>query len=701
MTDSRSRRFLVALFPAFLAPLQVLLFGPYTVYSANVQEFSAPFWTLARHLAPMLVAIGAALAAVGAILPRRLFPSYVVGLTAIGIVSWLQGNLLVGDYGVLDGQAIDWSGHAGRNRYELALWISVPIAAIVFARRLLATALFTSRVLVALQAVLLVVTAMQTEPETAARWQGPPDAIFELSSTRNVFHFVLDGFQSDIFPDILEADRAEMDRRFAGFTFFANHLGAFPTTMVSIPAMLTGSVYRNDEPVQPFLEKTFARASLFSVLRGRGYRVDAASGLIYDRAAASTYYRIPTPYVTYEVYTKFAAWQLADLALFRHSPHVFKRWIYNEQQWRLQTILGHSGDTAGRRYMPVNGQAFMADYTARARVAHDEPTYKYLHLGIPHWPVSVSATCEYIGARSLRRPNYTDQARCGLARVGAFLDKLRELGLYDSSLVLLTSDHGVAITPKGFTGDRAVFGAPLSDVAGAALPLFMIKAPGDAGPVRISNAPTAISDIPATIASALGVRHPFPGTSALSIDEHAARPREFALYAWRTALWHENYFPYLDIFTVDGQATQGTAWKLTRSLYAPAMKEAEPRTRGFHRPEPGTPGQVVRWSFPVAYLHQPPAARGFELQVQSTADRPQTITIEARGTVIDTKTLADHDWHTLSYSIPPSKSTPADGEWITLRVDPPWKVRGDRRTFGVLTRGLKWIEQSSRPVPPS
>ena len=196
-------------------------------------------------------------------------------------------------------------------------------------------------------------------------------------------------------------------------------------------------------------------------MRDQGYQVDAVSGLMYDKPSTTNYYRLPTPYVTYDAYVRFAGWQLADLALFRHSPHVLKPWIYNDQSWRLQTTFGQSIDTAGRRFMPVNGQAFLADYTSRMRVGHDQPTYKYLHVGIPHWPVSVNADCEYIGARSLRRPNYTDQARCGIRRVGALLDKLRELGLYDSSLIVISSDHGVALPPQGFTGDRDVFGAPL------------------------------------------------------------------------------------------------------------------------------------------------------------------------------------------------------------------------------------------------
>jgi sulfatase-like protein len=690
MIDSRPRRFLLVLFPALLVPLQLLLFGPHTIYSGNVQEFSAPFWSLFVHLAPMILAIAGTLLLVGIVLPAQVFEYYVVGLVALGVTIWAQGNLMVGDYGVLNGQDIDWSGHEWRNRYELALWIAVPIVSVMFARQIFSTAIFASRILIALQIALLAYTAAQADPEARAKWEGAPEAIFELSSTQNVFHFVLDGFQSDAFHDILEAERTLIDRQYAGFTFFENHMGAFPTTIVSIPAMLTGSVYRNQEPIKRFTAREFKRASIFRAMRDQGYQVDAVSGLAYDRPSATNYYRLPTPYVTYDAYVRFAGWQLADLALFRHSPHVLKPWVYNDQSWRLQTWFGQSIDTTGRRYMPVNGQAFLADYTKRMHVGHDRPNYKYLHVGIPHWPVSVNADCEYIGARSLRRPNYTGQARCGISRVGAFLDKLRQLGLYDSSLIVISSDHGVALPPEGFKGDRDVFGGPLSELAGSALALLIVKPPRATGPVRTSEAPSAITDIPATIVDTLGLKNPFPGTSALKLDEHAPRPRQFAVYLWSSTEWQAEFFPYLDVFTVDGSATDGSVWTTEEPIYAPKTTP-EGRSRGFYRPERGAPGQTFRWSSPRAFLHQPPDARGVELKVRSASDKPQTLTVEMRGQVIDKRVLDDHEWHALSYSIPPSKSTPAGGEWLVLRVDPPWKVRGDRRTFGVMTRDLKWI----------
>jgi hypothetical protein len=688
--DSRILRLLTVLFPALLVPLQLLLFGPHTIYSGNVQEFSAPFWSLVVHLLPMIAAIAGAFALIGLLLPRRLFEYYVVALVAVGITLWVQGNLMVGDYGVLNGQDIDWSGDAWRNRYELVVWVALPVLSVIFARKVFSTAVFASRILIALQIVFLAYTATQADPDARAKWEGAPEAIFELSSKQNVFHFVLDGFQSDAFDDILKAERADMDRQYAGFTFFRNHMGAFPTTIVSIPAMLTGSVYRNQEPIKRFTAREFKRASIFRAMRDQGYQVDAISGLTYDKASATNYYRLPTPYVTYDAYVRFAAWQLADLAWFRHSPHALKPWVYNDQSWRLQTRFGQSADTTGRRFMPVNGQAFLADYTARMRIAHDRPSYKYLHVGVPHWPVSVDADCEYIGARSLRRQNYTDQARCGVRRVGALLDKLRELGLYDSSLIVISSDHGVALPPEGFKDDRDVFGGPLSEISGSALALLVVKPPQATGPVRISEAPSTISDIPATIVDTMALKNPFRGVSALKLDEHTPRPRQFATYLWSSAEWQADFFRYMDVFSVDGSVTDSRAWKTEEPIYAPKATP-EARSRGFYRPERGAPGETFRWSTPLAFLHPPSDARGVELKVRSASDKPQTLTVELRGKVIDRQVLSDSDWHTLSYSIPPSTSTSAGGEWLVIRIEPAWRVRGDRRVLGVMTRDLNWI----------
>jgi hypothetical protein len=490
---------------------------------------------------------------------------------------------------VLNGEDIDWTGQAWRNRYEPVLWIGLPLLVTIFAQRLFTVSVFASRILVALQVVLLAVTPQRPTPTRGPNGKGRHDAIFEPLRPRTCFHFVLDGFQSDVFLDIIEAERAEMDRSFSGFTFFADHAGAFPTTIVSIPTMLTGQPYRNQEPMRRFMNRVFKRGSIFNVMRSQGYQVDAISGLIFDKASATNYYRLPTPYVTYDAYVRFTAWQLADLSLFRHSLHLLKPAIYNNQSWRLQNAFGQdNSDTAGRRHFPVNAEAFMRDFTPRLHVAHDRPLYKYVHVGIPHWPMTLDADCRYIGIKRASRELYTGQAGVRSGWSPSFSTGCASLASTTAAWCSSRRIMALRFTPDGFTGERDTLGGPLSNLSGSALALLVVKPPHSTGPIRISQAPTMISDIPATIVDTMGLKNPFPGTPAMKVDEHAPRPRTFAVYPWSSADWAADHFPYMDVFTINGPVIDGQAWKSEEPIYAPGI-DASGRTRGFYRPSAEDP----------------------------------------------------------------------------------------------------------------
>jgi hypothetical protein len=692
MLDSHRRRAIVDLIlPALLVTLQLLLFGPHTIYAWNEAEFTASFWALARHLLLPASIVFVTLTGLGLALSGRWRRTYIALLFSLGIVSWVQANLLVADYGPLDGSAIDWSIQSWRNKYEVTLWLAVPAVAVLAAKKIAPVAPFGSGILVALQAALLIASTVQADRRTrAAAWRGPSESMFELSRKQNAFHLVLDGFHSDIFSEILEAERPLMDRDFSGFVFFEDHAGAFPTTMVSVPAMLTGTVYRNEAPLQEYIRNHFKKGSIFGTMRAQGYRVDDVSELPFDNLSATRFYRMPRPYVSYEAYTRFSAWQLADLSLFRHAPHILRSWIYNDQAWRLQNTFGenYGSGTSGRRYHPVNGAAVLDEFAHRMRVATNEPMYKFIHVGIPHLPVAVNAACEFTGVRRFSRGAFRGQARCGVSRVAAFLNRLRTLGVYDSSLIVISSDHGISIPPRQFAHNRRIPAGELSDLAGKAMALLLVKPPGSSGPLRVSQAPTAITDIPVTVADALGVEHRLPGTSVLKVAESVPRMRTFGSYVWDDEDWRADYFEHLDLLEIQGPLRDGNSWTLRSSLYPPDTDEAQ-RARGLYEPHRSSSGIVYRWSGPNVFLHGPATARGFEIRIKSIAPKPQTVSVAAGGRVLQRITLSDHRWVTLAHRLDP----PADpaNVWVELRVDPPFKQRGTTRNLGVMTRGIKWI----------
>ena len=107
---------------------------------------------------------------------------------------------------------------------------------------------------------------------------------------------------------------------------------------------------------------------------------------------------------------------------------MLRPYIYNDQAWRLQTRMG-PGDTAGRRHLPVSGSAVLLELSQRLITAVDEPVYKFIHVGIPHRPVTLTAECEYVEGMSRAREYYKGQTRCAVRRVVALLDRLREVGV--------------------------------------------------------------------------------------------------------------------------------------------------------------------------------------------------------------------------------------------------------------------------------
>jgi len=685
MTGGRWRqRLRDSIGPVLLVVLPLCLFGPFTIFSGNQQEFSAPFGALIRPVLLAGAGTAAVLLALGIVLPPRAFPVFVALLFAFGLVLWIQGNFLVADYGPFTGAAIDWSLESWRNPYEIALWTAVPVLAVIGAKRVVRIAPFASAVLVVLQSAALVTSAIQNDSEELARWQGPSDSMFELSRTRNVIHIVLDAFQSDVFGEILEEERSSLDRSFSGAIFFANHAGAFPTTIASIPAMLTGKVYRNDRPLQRYVRDILKEGSIFTALRESGYRVDSSTGMHHGRESATNFYRLQRPYVSFDDYVSFTSWQLADLSLFRHAPHILRPAIYNDESWRLQAIFG-ARDTGARRHSAGNGSVILDEFARKLTTATDEPVYKYVHVGIPHRPVVLNGRCEFVGVVRSTRASYKEQARCAVRRVSAILDRLREIGAYDNTFVVISSDHGLQLPPPQFVNNRPTPMGNLEVIAGHAMALLVVKPLGSQGAVRVSRAPTSITDIPATILDGVGVAARLPGEPALRLGGDASRVRPFAMYDWERDDWGQNYFETLDILDINGAVLDGKSWTLMNTIYEPAAGEAA-RVRGLYELHRSQSGPDYRWSMPDVFFHAPARSRTFEMKVRSIAPEPQTVTVYDGDQALGAVTLRDQSWVTIAHTLPPPARP--DAHWVHVHVEPSWRPRGTVRRLGVQTRDV-------------
>ena len=101
----------------------------------------------------------------------------------------------------------------------------------------------------------------------------------------------------------------------------------------------------------------------------------------------------------------------------------------------------------------------------------------------------LDADCEFIGVTRATRASYLEQSTCAVAVVTRLLDRLRVLGVYDDSVIVISSDHGVRLTPEEFVYDEPLPFGDLPAVAGNSRALLAVKTANADGPLRISYAP--------------------------------------------------------------------------------------------------------------------------------------------------------------------------------------------------------------------
>jgi len=574
--------------PAFLIVANLFLFVPFVIYMGNPDEFILPFVYILRIFILPAVVLMAVLAIIGLILPSVSRKRYASLLFIIGLLVWIQSSFLVWNYGVFAGHGIDWSVDAWRGRVDGAVWVVLLGAGVFLFRYISRITSFASMALIGLQAAFLIALSIQTP----VIWTKPmptfvpQNELFEFSSKQNVVHVILDTFQSDIFEEIVSERPEHYRNKLDGFVFFREALSSFPTTVVSISSILTGELYKNDEKIRDFQDRMQTGKSFPDAMRAEGFELDLVGEAplrLYGIEKPTTYYVVPVPYgVNQAGYGLATSNLMMDMTLFRSVPHLLKKYVYNDELWLVQRLLSAKTETLKQKGRNVEAfsnlafTAFLSDFIKTSSVKGRKPVYKLLHLMTPHTPWVIDNDCVYAGKTlPATRENIKSQQRCALDGFIALLDKLRDIGVYDSALIIVNSDHGAGSSVKLKSGaDKSLSSVDShfsSKVVGAAAALLAVKPPGAKGPLKTSDAQVMLTDIPATVGAVLGLKQKFNGRSVFDVKAQETRDRRFYLYEWSDLGWEKDFFNHLDEYIIKGSKFDAASWRVGATLPPPGV----------------------------------------------------------------------------------------------------------------------------------
>ncbi len=523
----------MAIVAAFVS--QVFFFVPLQIFLNNITEFSVSF----AHLCFLFLLASSGLIAVlyfaAGKLPAQIF---LAAVTFLSVVAFIESKILFGfaRHRPFDGTLIDWEALSTLSNIEIASILSLALLVVVFRRR---QELFYS---VSLFILLFhgigflhaTITGFDSIRQSARTFQDLSPYFrdcYRLSRERNVIHIVPDNTPGALMYEIVTSDFDRYSEVFDGFTLFTRAAGRYPRSFASISFFMTGrgpNPGRDFVPSLPFTRKyiwrTLNEHSIVNTLALHDFRTFAyqwrgsyCAGS-YTACTAGDVFHGQTISSGKATHTGRVGLDLVDIALFQVTPVLIRRYIHNDERWFLSRLVKTT-----RTYSAIF-DLFLENMTTDERAG----SYNYFHVAGGHSPILFDENCAYVGTQKGNYENIRAQVTCTLLQLERLVQKLKQLGIYDETMIIMHSDHGNPwLTPSlNSVGDAVI----LPRVSGGANPAILVKPPKMRGLLRFSRAPVSIGDVPATINDAFGLDGQFPGIPMLSVSETSERERVFLWY---------------------------------------------------------------------------------------------------------------------------------------------------------------------------
>lgn len=322
----------------------------------------------------------------------------------------------------------------------------------------------------------------------------------ELSTDRpNIYHIVMDEYQTEMFELTLNDD---VKRALSGFTFFPAARTTFGRTEMAMASIFAPADYAYTTSPQEFVDASLRGPdSSLALLRDAGYEISAFVHLM-------SLYGLPSPFdetTLFRDYVDFDAG--ADYARLTNSL-----WVFGNLPGSLAKVILSDNDFAqlqGDNLLPDDAPAVSTlsfkTFIGREGELPAAGRYTLIHLVLPHFPYVMSANCEHSPGVEVEP---VDQAMCATSLIVEFVEKLREIDRFDSSVIVIQGDHGARFAPRG-SGlvqlDDDVYSEAWSDARSR--PLVLVKPPGigDSEQLIASDYPAIVTDIMPTIFDSIDV----------------------------------------------------------------------------------------------------------------------------------------------------------------------------------------------------
>ena len=327
---------------------------------------------------------------------------------------------------------------------------------------------------------------------------------YTVSSESNVIVFILDTISNVTYNSTIEA-YPELTSTLSDFTFYnntdCNYYGTFP----SVARLLTGHVFDTTISTTDWIYECWtndATTRYYNSLHEAGYKVNvyAVEPVLFTTGHGLSLVEGKIDNLTSESSSRHIDYDslyktLLEMACYRFMPDYFKP-AFDVPNTQYATIVTYP--TNKINYLNPD---FYADLVDKKLTVNNEEKYvTFYHLNGIH---------ELINDENCNRVTDAGDYRITMKGIWHMLDEylsqMKDLGVYDNSTIIITSDHGAEAHPQS---------------------IFFIKEANERHEeMKITNAPITLNELVPTIAKITTEESNYLGQTIYDFNEDEMRER--------------------------------------------------------------------------------------------------------------------------------------------------------------------------------
>lgn len=540
--------YLKELAPAYIISFtlcyMLFFFEPINTYASNMLDFN---YDLKIYIIPVLELFGILFIGLAILvstvyficrkfknmLPYKIFTAILIFLF---FPLYIQNTFLNSFLPVLDGGQIDWSKYI---HYDL-LWLTFTfffgIIYIFCIKKFTIDKILKYFSLVSL-AVFVMLTSGLIATITSNNALGSKNNIITtnknfstMSCEKNFIIFVADSVSAGTFNELL-SENPEYTDIFEDFTFYTDTMSVYPYTNYSIPLILTGKASKSETTYEDFCTNEYNNSPLFYALDERNYDINLYEDYLYWKGERN--FNIQNGDSIYGNDIDFGGFSNElRYVWFKFAPYTLKQFA------NIESIDFKFGSI-------IRNDAFRWHNDSFYQMVKDNPdieiqqrnVFQFIHTEGAHLPWVYDENVINRGTTS-----YNDSVKATITTMKAYIERLKNNGIYDNSVIIIMADHGITDDmdyPSNLTRQN---------------PILLIKGINEKHELIRNDLPISQMDLMTAYLELLD------GKQSGELFSDIKKPRT------RTVLIH-NTDMNLTEYVTDGKATEYDKFKPTGNVY--------------------------------------------------------------------------------------------------------------------------------------